>query len=208
MDRSPPTTAQIMGLYRLSDILRLIPSFCQPPSLTKAGNIIAYDDTTSQYYIEFQNFSIQTWTLMQVENHWRTKRHGDTWSESDNRRLRVQIRRIWGCSERARSHTTQTPFPSLLTRTTWTKTETWYTCDVKWSIPDRARAYTSTSQDKALAEELCDLQEVFWAPNSTWNWKSTSGSNRSGWMVQSVSHREEKGDVLLNVRSLHHSDHH
>jgi hypothetical protein len=27
-------------------------------------------------------------------------------------------------------------------------------------------------------------------------------------MVQAVSHREENGDVLLNVRNLHHSDHH
>ena len=27
-------------------------------------------------------------------------------------------------------------------------------------------------------------------------------------MVQAISHREEDGDVLLNVRSLHHSDHH
>jgi hypothetical protein len=145
---------------------------------------------------------------MQVEKHWRTKRHGDAWSESDNRRLRVQIRRIWGFSERARAHTTQTPFPSLLTSTTWTETETWYTCDVKWSIQVSARVYTSTSQDKALAEELCDLQAVFWDPNSTWNWKSTSGSNRAGRMVQVVSHHEENGDVLLNVRSLHHSDHH
>jgi hypothetical protein len=27
-------------------------------------------------------------------------------------------------------------------------------------------------------------------------------------MVQAVSNREENGDVLLNVPSLHHSDHH
>jgi hypothetical protein len=81
---------------------------------------------------------------------------------------------------------------------------------MKWSIPDSVRAYAGTSDkrhDKALAEELCDLQAVFWAPTSTWSWKSTSGSNRAGWMVQAISHREDD-DVLLNVRSLHHSDHH
>jgi hypothetical protein len=38
--------------------------------VTKAGTITAYDDTTSQYSIEFQDFSIQTWTLMQVKKHW------------------------------------------------------------------------------------------------------------------------------------------
>ena len=82
---------------------------------------------------------------------------------------------------------------------------------MKWSIPVSARTYTDTSgkrQDKALAEELCDLQAVFWAPTSTWSWRSTSGSNRSGWMVQAVSTREEDSHVLLIVRSLHHSDHH
>ena len=81
---------------------------------------------------------------------------------------------------------------------------------MKWSIPVSARTYTDTSgkrQDKALAEELCDLQAVFWAPTSTWSWRSTSGSNRAGWMVQAVSNRKENGHVLLNVRSLHHSDH-
>ncbi len=62
--------------------------------------------------------------------------------------------------------------------------------------------------DKALAEKLCDLQAGFWAPSSTWSWNSTSGSNRAGWMVQAISHREEDSNVLLNVRSLHHSDHH
>ncbi len=53
-----------------------------------------------------------------------------------------------------------------------------------------------------------DLQVVFWTPSSTWNWKSTSGSNRVGWMVQVISHGKEDGDVFLNVCSLHHSDHH
>jgi hypothetical protein len=38
---------------------------------TKADTITAYDDTTFQYSIEFQDFSIQTWTLMQVKRHWR-----------------------------------------------------------------------------------------------------------------------------------------
>jgi hypothetical protein len=54
----------------------------------------------------------------------------------------------------------------------------------------------------------------FWNPMVKWcNWflesngkmvqlKSTSGSNRAGWMVQASSHREEDGDVLLNVLSL------
>ena len=132
------------------------------------------------------------------------------WSESDKRRLRAQMRRIWGRSERVRAHTTQTPYPSLLQSTTWTETETWHTCNMKWSIPASARACTGTTgkrQGKALAEEICDLEAVFWAPSYTWSWKSTSGSNRNGWMVQAVSHREENGDVLLNVRSLHHSDH-
>ncbi len=76
--------------------------------VTKAGTMTSYDDTTSQYSIEFQDFSIQTWTLMQVEQHWRTQRHGDSWSESDKRLLRAQIRRIWG---------------------EYTETETWYTRD-------------------------------------------------------------------------------
>jgi hypothetical protein len=144
--------------------------------VTKAGTITTYDDTTSQYSIEFQDFSIQTWTLMQVK-----------------------------------AHTTHTPFPSLLQSTEWTETETWYTCDMKWNIPASVRAYTGTSgkrHDKALAEELCDLQVVFWDPSSTWSSKSTSGSNRTGWMVQVISHHEEDSDVLLNVRNLHHSDHH
>jgi hypothetical protein len=82
---------------------------------------------------------------------------------------------------------------------------------MKWSIPASVRAYASKSgkrHDKALAEELCDLQAIFWAPSSTWSWKSTSGSNRAGWMVQAISLHEEDGDVLLNVYSLHHSDHH
>ena len=82
---------------------------------------------------------------------------------------------------------------------------------MKWSMPASVRTYAGTSgkrHDKALAEELCDLQAIFWVPSPTWNWKSTSGSNRAGWMVQAISHREEDGDVLLNVRSLHHSDHH
>ena len=104
-------------------------------SVTKAGTITAYDDTTSHYSIEFQDFSTQAWTLMKVKRCWRTQRHGDSWSESDKRRLRAQIRRIWGCSERARAHTTQNPFPTLLQSTTWTETETWYTCDMKRSIP-------------------------------------------------------------------------
>jgi hypothetical protein len=106
---------------------------------------------------------------------------------------------------------TQTPFPSLLQSTEWIKTETWYTCDMKWIIPSSVRAYVGTCgkrHDKTLVEELCDLQAVFWAPSSIWSWKSTSGSNRTGWMVQAISHREEDDDVLLNVRSLHHSDHH
>ncbi len=30
--------------------------------VTKAGTMTAYDDTTSQYSIEYQDFSIQTWT--------------------------------------------------------------------------------------------------------------------------------------------------
>jgi hypothetical protein len=95
--------------------------------------------------------------------------------------------------------------------TEWIETQTWYTCDMKWSIPASVKAYTGTSgkrHDKALAEELCDLQAVFWAPNSTCSWKSTSGSNRAGWMVQAISHHEEDGDVLLNVSSVHRSDHH
>ena len=113
--------------------------------VTKAGTITAYDDTTSQYSTEFQDFSSQTWTLRQVKKHWRTQRHGDSWSESDKRRLRAQIRRIWGRSERVCAHTTHTPFPSLLQSTEWTETETWYTCDMKWNIPASVRTYTGTS---------------------------------------------------------------
>jgi hypothetical protein len=82
--------------------------------VTKADTITTYDDTTFQYSIEFVDFSIQTWTLIQVKRHWRTQRHGDSWSESDERRLRAQIQRIWGRSERVCAHTTRTPFPSLL----------------------------------------------------------------------------------------------
>jgi hypothetical protein len=241
MDRGSPTTAQISGdgtsptirylrreYHRFTnDHFPRTPYLIRPgdtwqalvgghvrlksKGVTKAGSIIAYDDTTSQYSIRFQDFSIQTWTLMQVKKHWRTQRHGDSWSESDKRRLRAQIRRIWGRSERVCVHTTYTPFPSLQKSTERTETETWYTCDMKWSIPASVRAYTGTSgkrYDKALAEELCGLQAVFWAPSVTWSWKSTSGSSRAGWMVQAISRREEDGDVLLNVRSLHHSDHH
>jgi hypothetical protein len=57
------------------------------------------------------------------------------------------------------------------------------------------------------AEELCDLQAVFWVPSSTWIWKSTSGSIRAEWMVQVISHHEEDGDVLFNVCIIHQSDH-
>jgi hypothetical protein len=63
--------------------------------VTKAGTITAYDNNTSQYSIEFQDFSIQTWTLMQVKQHWRTQRHGDSWSESDKRLLRYNRLAIW-----------------------------------------------------------------------------------------------------------------
>ena len=121
---------------------------------------------------EFQDFSTQVWTLMQVKRHWKTQRHGDLWSESDKRQLRAQIRRIWGRSERVRVHTNQTPFPSLLQSTTWTETKTWYMCD------------------RTLTEELCDLQAaVFWALGSTWSWRSTSGSNR-------VSHHHMEGRLF------------
>jgi hypothetical protein len=219
VDMTPPTRAILPGprtpyLIRPGDTGQALVGGhvrLKSKGVTKTGTITAYDNTTSQYSIEFQDFSIQTWTLIQVKQHWKTRRQGDSWSESDKRFLHAQIRRIWGRSERACPHTTQTPFPSLLQSTEWIETETRYTCDMKWSIPVIVRTYTGTSgkrHDKALAEELCDLQAVFWALRSTWRWKSTSGSNRAGWMVQAISHREEDGDVLLNVRSLNHSDHH
>jgi hypothetical protein len=45
--------------------------------VTKEGTITTYNDTTSQYSIEFQDLLTQVWTLVQVKRHWRVQRHGN-----------------------------------------------------------------------------------------------------------------------------------
>ena len=60
---------------------------------------------------------------------------------------------------------------------------------------------TGLTSDVQLAQEMCTLQVVFWAPPGTWTWSSTSSSNRYGWMVQATRYRIEEGRALVTIRS-------
>ena len=109
------------------------------------------------------------------------------------------------------SHTLCTPFPTLLSSSVWTGTQTWYTCSVKWSLPPDIQNMLSIigkAQDAKIAETMLQQKTVFWVPRDIWaEWSTSSSSNRFGWNVQVVGQRlDANGTTVLMVRSLHRDE--
>ena len=178
---------------------------------THEGVIVAHDTSTEVYTIQFQDFTTQLWTLQQVQQHWLPDNLNDTWTEEDRAALRSRILGVWAQTTSSDVMVTRTPHPTLLSSTPWTKRAVWFTCRMLWDFPPGFREFLSTTGSKndiRLASDLCTRKAIFWAPKSTWLWKSSSVSNRAGWMVLAESYRVEKGEVLLTVRSLHQDEHH
>jgi len=100
------------------------------------------------------------------------------------------------------SHTLCTSFPTLLSSSVWTDTQTWYTCSIRWSLLPDIQSLLSIIgkvQDAKIAETMLQQKTIYWVPRDTWaEWATSSSSNRFPWIVQ----------VVLMVRSLHQDEFH
>jgi len=111
------------------------------------------------------------------------------------------------------SHTLCTPFPTLLSSSVWTDTQTWYSCSDRWSLPPDIQSMPSImgkAQDAKIAETMLQQKTVFWVPGDTWAELATSStSNRFGWIVQVVGQSlDANGTTVLMVWSLHQDEFH
>ena len=175
------------------------------------GTVIAFHDGAEEYDIEFQDGSTKRWSIQQVCKGWQSRSGSASWTQEDQIALGQQVRRIVSESTGEVTQRFRSPFPSRLDGDAWSRTRTWFTCQMRWMLPDSIRAYmgrTGLAVDTQLAQDMCHLGVVFWAPPGVWNWASTSSSNRHGWMVRTISHRVENGRVFVTIRSLHQYDSH
>ena len=92
-----------------------------------AGTIRAYDTQTDKYSVLFQNGRTVEWELEQVCKIWGKGKNLQQWSQVDQEALG----RVHGHVASNTSHTLCTPFPTLLSSSVWTDTQTWYTCSVR-----------------------------------------------------------------------------
>jgi len=135
------------------------------------------------------------------------------WSQVDQEALGCLVVRVHGHVVSTTSHTLCTPFPTLLSSSVWTDTQTWYTCSVRWTLtPDiqNVLSIMGKAQDAKIAETMLQQKTVFWVLRDTWAERSTSSaSNRFGWIVQDVGQRSDaNGTTVLMVGSLHRDKFH
>ena len=175
------------------------------------GTVTAFYAGTEEYGITFQDGTTARWALHQVCQGWQPRSRSASWTRDDQIALGRQVRSVVAVSTGKVTQQLCSPFPSRLDGDAWSRKHTWYTCQMRWRLPDSVLAYmgrTGLTSDVKLAQEMCTLQAVFWAPPGTWTWSSTSSSNRYGWMVQATRYRIEEGRALVTIRSLHQYDSH
>jgi len=178
-----------------------------------AGTVQAYDAQTDKYSVLFQNGTTVEWDLKQVCKMWGKGKDRQQWSQVDQEALGGMVLRVQGHIVSNTSHTLCTLFPTLLSSSVWTETQTWYTCSVRWSLSLDIQSMLSTmgkAQDAKIAETIVQQKTVFWVPRDTWaEWATSSSSNRFGWIVQVVGKRSDgNGTTVLMIRSLHCNEFH
>jgi len=98
------------------------------------GTIRSYDAQTDKYSVLFQNGRTMEWELEQVCKMWVEEKNRQQWSQVDQEALGCLVLRVHGHAVSSTSHTLCTPFPTLLSSSVWTDTQTWYTCSVRRSL--------------------------------------------------------------------------
>jgi len=137
----------------------------------QAGNIRAYDAQEDKYSVLFQNGRTVEWELEQVCKMWGKGKNRQQWSQVEKDALGCLVLRVHGHVVSDTSHPLCTPFPTLLSSSVWTDTQTWYTCGVRWSLPPDIQIMLSImgkAQDAKIAKTMLQHKTVFWVPRDTW----------------------------------------
>jgi hypothetical protein len=121
---------------------------------THEGVIVSYDTSTEVYTIQFQDFTIQLWTLQHVQQHWLPDNLNDTWTEEDRSALRSRILGVWVQTTSSDVMVTRTPHPNLLFSAPWTRRAVWSTCRMLWDFPPGFREFLPTTGSKNAQESL------------------------------------------------------
>ena len=175
------------------------------------GRISGYDPHTNMYQITLQDNTAQCWSFQQVLGQWWQYRK-PPWTREDQIQLSQKVVAIIGEKRTELEHEVKTPLPTLISEEKWVEKATFYTCRMRWDfapdIKQRIDTRVSIGSDRDIAKALCESRSVFWAPKSTWDWSTTSNSNRAGWMVQAREVKEKDGQIFVIVRSLHQIEHH
>jgi len=122
-----------------------------------AGTIRAYDTQTVKYSVLFENSRTVEWELEQVCKMWGKGKNQQQWSQVDQEALGCLVLWVHDHVVSSTSHTLCTPFPTLLSSSVWTDTQTWYTCSVTWSLPPDIKNMLSImgkAQDAKIAETM------------------------------------------------------
>jgi len=129
-----------------------------------AGTIRAYDALTDKYSVLFQNGRTVEWELEQFCKMWGKGKNRQQWSQVDQEALGCLVLRVHGHVVSDTSHTLCTPFPTLLSSSVWTDTQTWYTCIIRWSLPPDIQNMLSMmgkAQDANIAKTMLKQKTVF-----------------------------------------------
>ena len=135
-----------------------------------AGTIRAYDAQTDKYSVLFQNGRTVEWELEQVCKMRGKGKNRQQWLQVDQEAPGCLVLRVHGHVVSDTSHTLCTPFPTLLSSSVWTDTQTSYTCSVRWSIPPDIQNVLSImgkAQDAKIAKTMLQQKTVFWVPRDT-----------------------------------------
>jgi len=144
---------------------------------------------------------------------WGKGKNQQQWSKVDQDALGCLVLQVHGHVVSSTSHTLCTLFPTLLSSSIWTDTQTWYKCSVRWSLPldiQNMLSIMGKAQDAKIAETMLQQKTVFWVPRDTWaEWSTSSSSNSFGWSVLVVGQRSDaNGTTVLMIRSLHRDEFH
>ena len=88
---------------------------------------------------------------------WGKGKNQQQWSQVHQEALGCLVLWVHDHVVSSTSHTLCTPFPTLLSSSVWTDTQTWYTCSVTWSLPPDIKNMLSImgkAQDAKIAETM------------------------------------------------------